>query len=139
MATSPGTDIVGVARVARLIDERGQKFLERWFTPAEIAYCSAKARPSLHFAARLAAKEAVVKALRLPWDGPVPWRDIEITHDEGGAPQVRLSGRLLRTAERDDVRWIEVSLSHCEEYATATAVAELAGRSAGSVSRSGGR
>ncbi|HSJ22785.1 MAG TPA: holo-ACP synthase [Nocardioidaceae bacterium] len=134
MATSPGTDIVGVARVARLIDERGQDFLERWFTPAEIAYCSAKARPSLHFAARLAAKEAVVKALRLPWDGPLPWRDVEIVHDEHGAPRVRLSGRMRRSAEREDVRAIDVSLSHCEEYATATAVADLVGRASGPVS-----
>ena len=124
MTTSPGTDIVQVARIARLIDERGSAFLERWFTPAEIAYCLEKARPSLHFAARLAAKEAVVKALRVPWDGPIPWGSIEITHDDHGAPGVRLSGRILETAEREDVRAIEVSLSHCEEYATATAIAE---------------
>jgi holo-[acyl-carrier protein] synthase len=135
MVTSPGTDIVGVARVARLVDEGGQEFLRRWFTPAEIAYCSAKARPSLHFAARLAAKEAVVKALRVPWDGPIPWRDIEVTHDERGAPRVRLSGRILRSAERQDVCSIEVSLSHCEEYATATAVVDLPSRASGPLSR----
>jgi holo-[acyl-carrier protein] synthase len=134
MATSAGTDIVGVARVARLIDAGGQDFLRRWFTPAEIAYCSAKARPTLHFAARLAAKEAVVKALRVSWDGPLPWRDIEITHDERGAPRVRLSGRILRSADCEDVRAIDVSLSHCEEYATATAVADHVGRASAPIS-----
>lgn len=138
MASRPGTDIVRVARIAALVDRRGSAFLERWFTPDEIAYCNAKPRPSLHFAARLAAKEAVVKTLRAPWDGPILWRCIEITHDLHGAPQVRLSGRILHAARRDGVRSIEISLSHCEEYATATAIADYAERPPG-LNRSGGR
>lgn len=121
-----GTDIVSVQRVARLIEARGDVFLERWFTPGEIAYCTAKARPSLHFAARFAAKEAVVKALRTGGDGPVPWRSIEIDHDEHGAPVVRLLERMAVVAARGGVGRVQVSLSHCDEYAVAVAVADRA-------------
>ena len=68
-----GTDIVSVARMARLVRTGGDRFLHRWFTGAEIAYCTSMARPELHLAARMAAKEAVVKALHGPADGPVPY------------------------------------------------------------------
>ena len=121
--TGAGTDIVSVARVAALISSGGDRFLARWFTPAEVGYCAAMAVPERHFAARLAAKEAVVKALRAPADGPLPWRGIEIGHDEVGAPVVRLSGRARELADHRGVGRLHVSLSHCDEYAVASAVA----------------
>ena len=117
-----GTDIVAVERLTSLLSERGDHFVRRWFTDDEIAYCQAKAQPELHFAARLAAKEAVAKALGSPWDGPLPWHDIEVTVDVHGAPGVRLSGEVEQLASRLGVDAIRVSLSHSQEYATATAV-----------------
>lgn len=126
MTTATGTDIVSVARIARIIETRGARFLNRWFTPDEIAYCSEMAQPNKHFAARLAAKEAVFKALPTPSSGPVPWRCIEIVHDEHGAPAVRLSGVLAELAGEGRVGGIHVSLSHCDEFATAVAVIDRA-------------
>lgn len=123
MAGGTGTDIVSVARVARLVDAGGDGFVRRWFTPDEIAYCAGKAQPVLHLAARLAAKEAVLKALGARWEGPIPWRSIEIHHDEG-VPAVRLSGPVLAAARRAGVGTVRVSLSHCQEFATAVAIAE---------------
>lgn len=120
MRQGVGTDIVAVPRIAALIQASGTRFLHRWFTAREIDYCSAKAVPSRHFAARFAAKEAVVKALPMAWDGPVPWRSIEIVNDSRGAPSVRLSGAFLLAATRAGTGEISVSLSHCDEYATAT-------------------
>jgi holo-[acyl-carrier protein] synthase len=117
-----GTDIVAVGRIAALMRDRGAAFLERWFTAGEIGYCSSKAAPSRHFAARFAAKEAVVKALPMAWDGPLPWRSIEIVNDPRGVPSVRLSGAVLDAATRAGVGEIRVSLSHCDEYATAIAL-----------------
>jgi holo-[acyl-carrier protein] synthase len=117
-----GTDIVAVGRIAALISGGGQGFLARWFTAREIAYCSAKAVPSRHFAARLAAKEAVLKALPVQWEGPLPWRSIEILNGPRGAPSATLSGDLLDAATRAGVGEIKVSLSHCDEYATAVAL-----------------
>ncbi len=121
-----GTDIVAVARIAALMRDRGAAFLERWFTEREIGYCSSKAVPSHHFAARYAAKEAVVKALPVAWDGPLPWRSIEIVNDPRGVPSVRLSGAILDAATSAGVTEISVSLSHCDEYATAVALVAVA-------------
>ena len=122
-----GTDIVAVARIAALMRDRGAAFLERWFTVREIDYCSSKAVPSRHFAARFAAKEAVAKALPMAWDGPLPWRSIEIINDPRGAPSVSLSGALLDAAAKAGVGEIRVSLSHCDEYATAIALVAVPG------------
>ena len=117
-----GIDIVAVGRIAALMHDGGTTFLERWFTPHEIDYCLGKAVPSRHFAARFAAKEAVVKALPVAWDGPLPWRYIEITNDPRGVPSVGLSGAIMDAATRAGVGEITVSLSHCDEYATAVAL-----------------
>ena len=127
MYDGAGTDIVSVPRIANLIETRGSAFLERWFTAGEIDYCAGKVVPSRHFAARLAAKEAVAKALPVPWDGPLPWRSIEIVSGERGAPSVRLSGELGAAAAELGVGDIKVSLSHCDEYATAIALAAWTG------------
>jgi holo-[acyl-carrier protein] synthase len=131
-----GTDIVAVGRIAALMRDRGAAFLERWFTAGEIDYCSSKTVPSRHFAARFAAKEAVVKALPVAWDGPLPWRSIEIVSGPRGAPSVSLSGALLGAAARAGVGDIRVSLSHCDDYATAIAVVAVPGdRAAAPASR----
>lgn len=136
MPDEVGTDIVAVGRIAALIRDGRAAFLQRWFTPREIDYCSGKAVPSRHFAARFAAKEAVVKALPMAWDGPLPWSSIEIVNDPRGAPSVRLSGAIVDAATRagfDEIE-IKVSLSHCDEYATAVAfvtVTEHHARAAG--------
>lgn len=127
MGIGLGTDIVDIARLERLIAVGDQAFLARWFTPEERAYCSGKARPAAHYAARLAAKEAVAKALAWQWTGPVPWRDIEISHDPTGAPVVRLSGKVEELAAARLVSGITVSLSHAQGHATAVAIAALAG------------
>jgi holo-[acyl-carrier protein] synthase len=120
-----GTDIVAVSRIAALMQDHGVAFLKRWFTAREIDYCSGKAVPSRHFAARFAAKEAVVKALPVAWDGPPSWRSIEIAIDSCGVPSVRLSGAILDAATRAGVGEISVSLSHCDEYAIAIALVTI--------------
>ena len=127
MHSEVGTDIVAVGRIAALMRDRGTAFLERWFTAREIQYCSGKAVPSRHFAARFAAKEAVAKALPVTWDGPLPWRSIEIVNDLRGVPSVSLSGAIQDAAKRAGVGEIRVSLSHCEQFATATALVTVTG------------
>lgn len=116
-----GTDIVSVSRIADLIRTGGDRFLSRWFSPDEINYCSSKNYPERHFAARLAAKEATLKALHGKWTR-VPWRDVEIIHDEMGAPALLLSGQLRSHVESNGFRDLRVSLSHCNDFATATVI-----------------
>lgn len=124
MRAGAGIDIVPVARIAKLIDERGDIFLNRWFTAAEIEYCSKKAVPSRHYAARFAAKEAVAKVLPAHWRQPLQWRSIEIVNVEHCGPAVRLSGFALEVAQRAGVGDISISLSHCDDYATAIAITD---------------
>lgn len=126
MCDRVGTDIVSVPRIAELIRTGGDGFLHRWFTPLEIAYCTAKAVPARHFAARIAAKEAVVKTLPFGWDGPLPWRCIEVVNDPHGAPAIHLCGPVLDKARQAGVGAVQISLSHCDEYATAVAMVTLA-------------
>ena len=118
-----GTDIVSVHRIAALVERRGEPFLDKWFTRSELDYCLSKAHPPRHLAARLAAKEAVFKALQLSGDRTAPWHEIEVCHDAIGAPTARLSGDLLREAEDAGAGKILLSMSHSDDHATATALA----------------
>jgi len=124
MIIGTGIDIIGVERVRVLASSGGARFKERLFSADEIEYCESKAKPYLHYAARLAAKEATVKALRLDWDGPPAWKDIRVVVEGSGAPALVLEGRPQEAAERLEVDALHLSLSHCDEYATASVVAE---------------
>ncbi len=120
-----GVDIVEVPRIERLLNNYGNRFLERVYTTAEVLYC--RARPA-ELAARFAAKEAVSKALGvgvrvLARDG-INWQDVEVLGDERGKPQVHLYGRAAeRAAELGLSEWA-ISLSHTREYAIAFVVAD---------------
>ena len=117
-----GTDVVGVERLNGLIDRRGRRFLERWFRPAEVDFCLVAARGSRHAAALLAAKEATFKSLHVSGAGPIPWRDIEITH-RGQVPGVCLHGVMRDLAASGGVSAFHVSMSDNPYYAVATVVA----------------
>ncbi len=118
-----GIDIVETSRVKRLVDEHGQRFLDRCFTPGEQAYCAKnQKRYYEHLAGRFAAKEAVLKVLGTGWRGGIQWTDIEILKEPSGQPKIHLTGECARIAsELGIVRW-HVSLSHIETHATASAI-----------------
>ena len=112
MNCSVGIDLVEVPRVGRLA--RRKRFLERVFSPAEVAYCRGKKNAAQHFAVRFAAKEAVYKALGLKG---VSHRQISVRNLPSGQPVACLGGRLKRLEKR-----LSLSLSHTAHYATAVAV-----------------
>ena len=59
-----GTDIIEVARIEKLIKEKGDKFLNKIYTQREIDYCESKGPNKYqHYAGRFAAKEAITKAI----------------------------------------------------------------------------
>ena len=118
-----GIDIVETARVKRMVEEHGRRFLDRCFTPAEQDYCSrSSVRYYEHLAARFAAKEAVLKVLGTGWRGGIAWTDIEVLKEPSGQPRVRLTGECERIASQlGIVRW-HLSLSHIETHATASAI-----------------
>ena len=118
-----GTEIVECLRVGRMIDQHGEIFLARVYTDREVRFCQARRRATEHFAARWAAKEAVLKALGTPWQSGIEWTDIEIEQDSVGVPQVLLGGATKEMARNLRVANIFLTLAHSRAYATAYAIA----------------
>ncbi|MGC9362838.1 MAG: holo-ACP synthase [Candidatus Syntrophosphaera sp.] len=119
-----GSDIVRVERIRRLL-EKYPSFTQRVFTPGEIAYCAGKADAAQSYAARFAAKEAMMKALGTGWDRGVNFRDIEVAKGATGRPGIRLHGRAGEIRQELGIGAIHLSLSHEREYALAFVVLEL--------------
>jgi holo-[acyl-carrier protein] synthase len=118
-----GIDIVETARVKRLVDEHGERFLERIFTPAENAYCAGNPKRYYeHLAGRFAAKEAVLKVLGTGWRGGIAWTDIEVTKEASGQPRIQLTGECERIARNLGISRWHLSISHIETHATASAI-----------------
>ncbi|MBS5857714.1 MAG: holo-ACP synthase [Clostridia bacterium] len=120
MKISCGTDIIEIERIKDSIEETNNKFLNRVYTKKEIEYCeSKKAQRYQHYAARFAAKEAVFKAISVKLEDKysICWKDIEIINDSQGRPSITLQGNIQKNIEQ-----IDISLSHCKEYATANVV-----------------
>jgi holo-[acyl-carrier protein] synthase len=119
---SPGIDLVENARIATAIERAGPAFLRRTFTDEEVAYCQGHRDPVPHFAARFAAKEAVAKAFTTGIGEAAAFREIEVVHQPGGAPAIRLHGTAAATAEAQGVTGVELSLTHTDAYAAAMVI-----------------
>lgn len=117
-----GVDLVEVARMEAIL-QRTPSFASKVFSEDERAYCDAKARPAMHYAARFAAKEAVVKALGLGFSSGISVRDVEVVRESEGRPTIKLTGQAQRIAAEMGVTDIPVSLSHTATGAIACAMA----------------
>src|SRR5262249_2408794 len=118
-----GTDIVECLRIGRMVEEHGELFLNRVYTPREIRYCQARKHATEHFAGRWAAKEAVLKCLGTGMRRGLGWTDIEVRNDPNGQPRVRLCGAAKDQAQGMRISDILLTISHCRAYATAYALA----------------
>lgn len=120
MQIKTGTDIIEINRIKESIESTKGKFCERIYTKKEIEYCeSKKAQKYQHYAARFAGKEAVYKAISklLKNKYEINWQEIEILNDENGRPYVNILNK-----EISKIETIDISLSHCKQYATATVI-----------------
>ena len=120
MKISCGTDIIEIKRIRESIEELGTKFLERVYTDKEIQYCESKNNQKYqHYAARFAAKEAGFKAIssKLHNKYDIGWKNIEVVNDENGRPYI-----YFLDIEINEIQEIDISISHCKEYATANVV-----------------
>ena len=120
MKIRTGIDIIEIERIKQSIEETDGKFCERVYTQKEIEYCeSKKVQRYQHYAARFAAKEAVLKAISqlLESKFDIDWKEIEILNDENGRPYVNLLKQGL------NINNIDISISHCKTYAVASVVA----------------
>ena len=119
-----GTDLIETRRVQQSIDRFGDRFLERIFSPWEIAYCQRKKNAAESFAARFAAKEAGAKALGTGISRGVTWKDFEVKRETSGRPSLHLSGRAAELAAAMGVKRIQLSLTHSRDLAMAVVVVE---------------
>jgi len=117
-------DIAEVERVRGAIARRGEAFLRRVFTPAEIEYCERFKNRFERYAGRFAAKEASMKALGTGWRSGVRWRDLEVVREKSGRPRMAHSGEARKIAERLGVKRIALSITHTQTQALAQVIFE---------------
>ncbi|WP_047496241.1 holo-ACP synthase [Terriglobus sp. TAA 43] len=124
MIVGTGVDLTEISRIQDSVDRFGDRFLNRIFTPREIAYCMRKKNCAESLAARFAAKEAGAKALGTGIARGVSWREIEVTHLRGGRPTLLFHGRAAERAATMGVTAAHLSLSHGRDLAIAQVVLE---------------
>jgi len=117
-----GIDLIECSRIEKIWRAHPEQFLTRILTPAERAYCERHRHPIPRIAGRFAAKEAILKVLGTGWRGAISWTDMEIRNDEAGRPSVVLSGECARLAKSLGIRSIQISITHTENYAAASAI-----------------
>jgi holo-[acyl-carrier protein] synthase len=114
-----GVDMVEVERVKKALERWGERFLNRVFTSEERSYCLRKAFPEQSFAARFAAKEAVLKAIGTGLSSGIGWKGVEIVNKTSGKPEVNLGKKIMH---RIGGKKILISISHTKEFAIACAI-----------------
>ena len=124
MIVGLGVDITEISRIDAAIQRRGQAFLQRIFTPSEIAYCERHRNCAERYAGRFAAKEAAMKALGTGWARGVRWVDIEVVRELSGKPTLKLSGATREIADRLGVTNIALTITHSGNTALAQVVFE---------------
>jgi holo-[acyl-carrier protein] synthase len=118
-----GIDVVDIGRIAKLLSALEDDFLLGTFTHAERQIDCQEHERAGFFSGRLAAKEAVVKALGTGFTAEVSWQHVEILRREDGQPYVNLRAAAAARAESLGVtNWL-ITISHTETVAVASAIA----------------
>jgi holo-[acyl-carrier protein] synthase len=120
-----GIDLVDLERIRALLTNKGDKAMTRFFSDRERAYLASRADATGHAAARIAAKEAVYKAMQaLPGARGIAWRDIEVSRDAEGKPAIELHGLAAGLSQQSGGLRIQISLTHSATTAGAIAIVE---------------
>ena len=119
-----GTDIVEVDRIREFSNKFGEKFLNRILLPTEQKYCLNYTDPAPYIAGRFAAKEAIAKAFGFGIGEKIGWHDMEIVREESGKPNVQLHGKAQLLMDKTGSKKVQITLSHTNKHATATAIIE---------------
>ena len=116
-----GVDLTEIPRIVSTIERYGTRFLHRIFTEGEIAYCTRRRVPAVHFAGRFASKEATMKALGTGHSQGVLWRDVEVVR-RGGPPQLQLHGGAARRFEAIGGHSSQLTITHSDALALAQVI-----------------
>jgi holo-[acyl-carrier protein] synthase len=120
MVIGIGIDIIEIDRIKESVDEYGDQFLQKVYTPGEIKYCLSKKNKYQHLAARFAAKEAIYKAISSNWDSELSWQDMEIINAPNGMPEVKFKGNLKKFLSGE--KSLKISMSHSRDYVACVAI-----------------
>ena len=118
-----GIDLVSIARIAQLLGDHHERFLDRCFTAGERSYQQQGRRYHEHLAARFAAKEAAMKALGTGLADGITWTEIEVVKLDSGAPELRITGRAAEIALARGIDAWQLSLTHTDDLAMASVLA----------------
>src|SRR5271170_6556598 len=110
MIVGMGIDIAEVGRIAAVIESQRERFLQRVYTPEEVAYCEQFKNRYERYAGRFAVKEAAMKALGTGWSRGVRWVDLEVVRLRTGRPTLSLKGEAKKIADALGVKNIAVSI-----------------------------
>ena len=124
MIAGIGTDLVTVARVARVHARFGERFARRFLHASELEGYRAHGNPARYLAKRFAVKEAAVKALGTGERTGVLLRDFHVAHDALGKPLLGVSGEAAARCEAAGITALHVSLSDEGDLVSAFVVLE---------------
>ena len=119
-----GTDIVEIARVARVLTRYGERFAARILCPPELVRFRAHRSPEAYLAKRFAAKEAFTKALGTGIHAPANWHGVWVVNLRSGQPALEFTEALATLLQQRGVERAHVSLSDEREFASATVILE---------------
>lgn len=124
MIVGTGVDLAEVPRIRASLEKYGDRFLNRVFTPAEIAYVERTANKYERYAGRFAAKEAGMKAIGTGWKRGITWQDFEVVNLPSGQPTLQLHGMAAEVANQLGVTAIQLSITHTAELGMAHVILE---------------
>jgi holo-[acyl-carrier protein] synthase len=119
-----GVDLAEVDRIGNAINRFGRRFIERIYTPLEIAYVESKVNRFERYAARFAAKEAGMKAIGTGWHYGVRWQDFEVANEPSGRPTLRFHGVAAEFAKKLGVKNVALSITHTKAMSLAYVILE---------------
>ena len=124
MILGTGVDLAEVDRIRAAITRFGARFVERIYTPGEIAYVERRANRFERYAGRFAAKEAGMKAIGTGWKRGVRWQDFEVANLPSGRPTLKLHGEAAHIAAQLGVKLISLSITHTSKLGMAHVILE---------------
>lgn len=117
-----GVDLVECDRIAQVVENHGERFLERILTARERALAQQYKNPIPFISGRWVAKESILKMIGTGWRGQIAWTDMEILPGDLGEPIVALTGEVARIATTKGIHRVLLSITHTNRQAAASAI-----------------